>query len=98
VVTVTNYVTVAAASPEPAPVQPVAPPEPAPEETIRGTIGDFVRGHAPDSQYSPPSVLVRFFTQSPDSTVGTVVVPVGFVPPANTAPVPRSSATYQKGP
>jgi hypothetical protein len=27
-----------------------------------------------------------------------VVVPVGFVPPANTAPVPRSSATYQKGP
>jgi hypothetical protein len=92
-----------APEPESTPVdtlaQRVSVPPPVPASLIvSNTIVDFVNGMRPDSQYVPPSVLVRYFTGHPGDVTGSVAVPVGFrAPDAQPAPV-RSSASYEKGP
>ena len=98
VITVTNVVTVVESKPATEPARPVAPPEPPLSQMISNSIVDFVRGQAPDSQYAPPSVLLRFFTEAPGTGGGTVAIPVGFVPPASQTEPLKSSATYQKDP
>jgi hypothetical protein len=73
------------------------PPEPTMSLIVSNFIGD-ITGMTLDSQYVPPSVLVRYFTGHPVPGVGTGLVPVGFQAPADQPPQLRSSATYEKGP
>lgn len=75
---------------------PEQPPEP-PKSLVSDEILDFVSGIKPDSQYVPPSVLLRYFTAPGTNNPVQVVVPVGFQAPVAPAPF-RSSATYEKDP
>jgi hypothetical protein len=73
---------------------PEQPPEP-PNSLIEDGIPNFVSGIQPDSQYAPPSVLLRYFTAPGTNSPVQVVVPVGFQAPVAPAPF-RSSATFEK--
>lgn len=75
-------------------------PEPMPEppkSLVSDEILDFVSGIKPDSQYVPPTVLLRYFTAPGTNNPVQVVVPVGFQAPVAPAPF-RSSATFQTEP
>jgi hypothetical protein len=93
------------AAPEPAtpPIEPAAQRVSVPLETplsliVSNTIVDFVNGMKPDSQYVPPSVLVRYFTGHSGEAIGSVGVPVGFRSPDPQPAPAKSSASYEKGP
>jgi len=94
----TNVAETAAAPADTAPLRVSVPPETPMSLVVSNAIVDFVNGMRPDSQYVPPSVLVRYFTGHPGEVTGSVSVPVGFrAPEAQPAPI-RSSASYEKGP